>query len=271
MSRGGHLALVTLVAAVLFAPFLVVHPTVPHLSAAGLTDLPVELTHPVVAGVLLVALVTLLPAYCLVVVLVRAVRGSTHLHALIGNSEPAHLEEFVYRRLPSDGVSVFTAGLFRPVTFVTTGAAAVLGPARLRAALLHEEAHKRRQDLRWRLLLQAVGSGFSFIPVVSELVEAEALCAECHADESAIRSGAGRLDLFEAIVAAATSRSVPLAVGLTDTNVEFRLMRLVDPALPLPRRSPMILLGLAGLAVAPALAVHLGAIAAAAWGGTHFT
>lgn len=269
MSPASRLTPAVLAATLVLAPVAALHPAVSHLSSAGFASLSIELTHPLVVGVLALALVSLLPVTGFCVAIVRAARGVTHFQTLMQNSQPACVNDMSYRRLPTDQVGVFTAGLIHPVTFVTVGAEVALGTARLRAALLHEEAHQRGQDLRWRLLLQAVGRGLSFVPGIQDLLEAEALRAECRADDYAIRAGAHRLDLFEAIVAASSSRSSPLAVGLTGSNVELRLMRLVDPALPLPRRSTRVLLGLIAMVVAPAVAAHLVVIAAATWGSSH--
>jgi hypothetical protein len=269
MSPRSRLALATLAAALILAPVAALHPAASHLSSAGLARVSIEITHPVALAFLALALVSVLPTAGFLIAMGRAVRGFRHLRALRRESEPASLNGICYRLVQSETVSIFTTGLVRPVTFVTAGAEAALGPSRLLAALLHEEAHQRHHDLRWRLLLQAVGRGFSYIPGIKDVVEAEALRTECHADEYAVRGGAGRLDLFEAIVTASTASAHPATVGLTDANVAFRLMRLVDPALPLPARPTRTFVALTALVAAPALAVHVAGTAIAAVGGSH--
>lgn len=260
MSRGSRLALVILTVALMLAPAAAFHPVVAHLYAAGLSNVSIEITHPVVWGLFMVALVSALPAAGFTAVMVRAARAARHLRALTESSQPARVEELQYRILPSDAVLVFTAGLFRPVTFVSEGAELVLGSRGLRAALLHEEAHRRSRDVLWRLLLRAVERGFAFVPWIKDVVETETLRTECAADDYAIRSGARRLDLFDAIVeASAPPPDYPIA-GLVSANVETRLARLVDPEAPLRGRPIRSFLALAAAITLPTVAAHVAAV-----------
>lgn len=270
MSRGSRLALVVLAIVLMLGPVAAFHPVVMHLSAAGLSNLSIELGHPVVSGFLAIAVVSLLPAAGFGLAILRAARGVAHLRELTRNSERAHLDGIPYRVLPADAVLVFTAGLLRPITFVSTGAERALGPARLRAALLHEQAHQRGQDVLWRLLLKAVGHGFAFVPWIKNVVETETLHTECEADNYAIRSGARRLDLFDAIVAASAPAGRPLTAGLTDSNVELRLLRLVHPETPLPGRATGSFVALTAVVALPGVVAHIIAIAAAA-GASHMS
>lgn len=270
MSRVSRFALVTLAAVLLLAPAAAFHPVVAHLYAAGLSNVSIEVTHPSVLGIFAIALISALPAVGFSVVMVRAARGVPHLRAVTENSRPARLAGFRYRVLPSDSVLVFTAGLVRPVTFVTTGAECALGRAGLRAALLHEESHRRNQDVAWRLLLSAIGNSFGFVPWIRDAVETETLRTECAADDYAIRSGVRRLDLFEAIVSAAGAPVNPSAAGLSSANVEFRLARLVEPETPLPGRPASSFLALTVAVALPAVAAHAIVIAAAV-GTSHLT
>jgi Zn-dependent protease with chaperone function len=263
VSRGSRLSLVTLAVVLMFAPAAALHPVVTHLYAAGLSNLSIEFTHPNLLGFFIVALVSVLPAAGFTVAIMSATHGATHLRALTRISREAQMEDFQYRLLPLDTVMVFTAGVIRPVTFVSEGAERALGTAGLRAALLHEEAHRRSQDILWRLLLGAVGRGFGFFPWMSEVVESETLRTECAADDYAIREGARRLDLFDAIVAASAPPASPLVAGLSDAHVELRLMRLVDPETPLPGRPTRSFIALTAAVVLPALGAHLIAVAAA--------
>ena len=264
MSRGSRLALVTLAVVLVLAPAAAFHPVVMHLYAAGLSNLSIELAHPMVSGFLVITVLSLLPAAGFAVAMFRAMRGVAHLRALTRNSERVQLDDFPYRVFPLDGVVVFTAGRLRPITFLSSGAERKLGSAGLRAALLHEQAHQRRQDVMWRLLLKAVGRGFPFVPWIAEVVETETLRTECEADDYAIRGGARRIDLFDAIVAASSPVGGLVAVGLTDSNVELRLLRLVHPETPLPGRAAASFAALAAAVALPAVAVHVIAIIAAA-------
>ncbi|MBI2765932.1 MAG: hypothetical protein HYX53_08490 [Chloroflexi bacterium] len=263
MSRSSRLALVILAAALVLAPAIAVHPVVVHLHATGFSNLFSALTHLRVLPYLGIALASALPAAGFTIAMARAARGMRHLRDLMRGSQPAHTAEFRYRVIPADEVLVFTAGLLRPVTFVSTRAERSLGEAGLRAALLHEEAHRHSQDVIWRLLLRAIGHGFAFVPRITELVESETLRTECAADDYAIRGGARRLDLFEAIVSASGAPASSLAAGLTGADIEFRLTRLVHPEMPLPGRPTRSLLTLTAGVALPTAAAHVLAIAAA--------
>lgn len=263
MRRVSRLALLNLSVVLLLAPAAALHPVLTHLYAAGLSSLSIELTHPRLLGLFAVAVVSVLPATRFTVAMVRATRGVAHLRTLTQSSREVRMEEFQYRLLPSCAVMVFTAGVLRPVTFVSTGAEHALGPGGLRAALLHEQAHQRRLDVMWGLLLHAIGRAFAFMPWTTEIVEAETLRTECEADDYAIRNGARRLDLFEAIVAASDPPGKPLAAGLSDSNVELRLRRLVDPETPLPGRPIRRFVALTAAVALPTVAAHVIAIAAA--------
>ena len=264
MSRGSRLALATLAVVLMLAPVAVLHPVATHLSAAGFSNLSVEIAHPYVFGLAALALASALPAAAFLLSIVSAIRGVRGVRTLMENSQPAHLLHLQYRLFPSEDVVVFSAGLLRPVTFVSAGAASSLGSAELRAALLHEQSHQRARDIVWRLILQAVSRGFGFVPWIGQVVETETLRTECAADEYAIRSGARRRDLFEAIVAASAAAPGPLMAGLTDANVELRLLRLVDPETPLPGASTRTFLALAALIALVPVVAHGFALAAAA-------
>lgn len=268
MSRSSRFALLTLVAVLVLAPAAAFHPVVSHLYLAGLGNMWVEFTHLPVVGFFAIALVSVFPATGFIMSILRAVRGSKNLRLITSKSEEVHLHGFEYRRIPSDAVVLFTAGILKPAIFVSTEAERTLGDARLRAALLHEEAHLRSQDVVWRLLLRAIGRSFAFIPQIRQVVEFETLRTECAADDYAIDHGARRLDLFEAIVSASKHAANPLAAGLTGSDTEFRLARMVHPEIPLPGRPTRGLLTLAAVAAAPAVAAHV-AVVVAAMGGVH--
>lgn len=269
MSRVTRLAIAALAAVLLLAPPVALHPVLTHLSAAGLSSLLFELSHPRLFVLLAIAALSILPALSFTFAIARAARGVPHLRALRKNSRAVRLEEFQYRQLPSAEVVVFTAGVLRPVTFVSTGAEETLGREGLRAALLHEQAHQRRLDVLWRLLLHAIGRAFAFIPWTKAIVEAETLRTECAADDYAIRRGARRIDLFEAIVAASAAPTSPLAAGLNGPHLQLRLTRLVHPETPLPGRPIKSFAALAAAVALPTIMAHLTTIVAAAGAPHH--
>lgn len=263
MSRGSRLALLALAVALMLAPVAMVHPAVTHLYAAGLSNLSIEFSHPRVLAFLTLTLVSALPAAGFLFSLIRTARGVGDLRQLTRTSTPARLDGLYYRVLPSDAIVIFTAGGLRPTVFVSQGAERELGHAELRAALLHERAHQLNRDVLWRLLLRATGRAFPFLPWVANAVETETLRTECEADDYAIRNGARRRELFEAIAAAALPPAHSPAAGVTGANVELRLTRLVCPETPLPQAPTRSFLALAAGLVLPAVVAHLVAVGAA--------
>lgn len=268
MTKTGRLALLTLAVVLVLAPIVTLHPAVTHLYAAGLSNLSIEIEHPRVFGFVMLAVVTALPAAGFCLVLVRAAAGIGEVRKLTRLSSEGSLDGLSYRVLPLETTVIFTAGLLRPVVFVSQGAERSLARAELRAALLHEQAHQRHRDVLWVLLLRAVGRGFPFVPWVASAIEAATLRSECEADDYAIRGGARRRELFEAIAAAAAPPA-PVAAGITGANAEYRLVRLAHPGAPLPGEPTRGFLALAAAVAAPALVAHTIAIAAAA-GTSHF-
>ncbi len=263
MSQGSRLALLTLAVVLTLAPVATLHPAVTHLYAAGLSNLSFEFSHPRVFGFVTLALISALPAVGFLLSLLRTARGYDDLRSLRQRSAPARLGGIHYRVVPSDAVVIFTAGLLRPTVFVSQGAERSLRAAELRAALLHERAHQLNRDILWRLLLRAVGRAFAFLPWVARAVEVEALRTECEADEYAIRHGARRRELFEAIAAAAAPPVRPIAAGITGANAEFRLTRLVHPETALPGQPTRGFLALALAVALPAVVAHIIAVATA--------
>ncbi len=263
MSVRSRIALAALALVLILAPIAALHPVITHLYSAGFKSFPIEFTHPELLWLMSIALAAVLPAGGFIAALVSAARATVHMRALTRVSREAELDGFHYRLLPIESVTVFTAGVFRPVTFVSSGAESALGDGQLRAALLHEAAHQRSKDILWRLLLGAVGRGFAFVPWISGVVESETLRTECAADDYAIRAGARRVDLFEAIVTASAAPPSPVRAGLSEANVELRLRRLIHPGTPLPGRPTGSLVALIAAAALPTLAAHLIAITAA--------
>lgn len=263
MSVASRVALVALAVTLLLAPLVTLHPAVSHLYEAGLANLSVEASHPQVIVLLALTAVSALPAAGFLVSLATAARSQDGFHALLNGSDPATLEGLQYRVVPSEAVLLFTAGLFRPVVFVSSEATHTLSTAELHAALLHERAHQRNRDVLWRLLLRAVGRAFGFLPQTRRLVQAAALRAECEADEYAIRRGARRTDLFEAIAAASPAPAGLASAGIADADVELRLVRLVHPDTPIPAQPTRGLLALTATIAVPAILAHVIAVVAA--------
>ena len=263
MSRGSRAALAMLAVALVLSPLLTLHPAVAHAYQAELTGIVAEAAHPQVVLLFPLAIVSALPALGFVVSLVVTARNHGGLQALLDHSEPTSLGQIQYRLFPSETVLLFTAGLIRPAIFVSSEAMRTLSPAELYAALLHERAHQRNRDVVWRVLLRAVDRAFGFLPQTKRLFQMAALRAECAADEYAIRRGARRTDLFEAIAAASPAPAAAVSAGISDGHVELRLVRLVDPDTPIPGQPTTGFLALAVAVALPAVLAHVVAVVAA--------
>lgn len=266
MSRGSRLALGTVALALLISPAITLHPAAAHLYAAGFSSLASELAHADFLGLATLALLAALPTAGFVAWLLLAAREPGCLRTITSLSRTARLDGLAYRLLPCDAIVVFTAGIWRPSTFVSEGAAAALPPGELRAALLHELGHQRHHDIPWKVLMKAVARGLPFLPWLRRAVETETLLDECAADEFAVRHGASRRELFDAIALAATAPSGPLVASVAGGDIEIRMRRLVHPETPLPRRPTGGFLAAATALLLLAVSVHM--FAAVAFGAS---
>lgn len=263
MTAVSRLALSALVLALLLSPVGAVHPLAVHLYVTGVTRTLSESTELSVVTVVFLALTSSLPALFMTAMFVRALRARRYLSVLAHGSELRTFAGIEYRQLQCQEVLVFTAGLRRPTIYVSHGAEQRLAPKTLRAALLHEDAHRQRRDVLWRFMLTAVAEGLPFVPPAKRIVEQELLRAECSADDHAMHAGARRLDLFDSITAASRSSSGPLWVGIGGTTAEVRLVRLAHPETEIPGEATKGLAYLTAAACLPAIAAHVVAIAAA--------
>jgi hypothetical protein len=245
-----------LAAFMIVAPALTFHPISGHLLGAGMGNLPAELTHPQVLWSLALTMVSAFPAAALTVTTARALAAQRLVRELRRESTSLSHEGISYRLVTGPRVTIFTAGLFRPTTFVTTGAKARLTAAQLHAALLHEESHRRRHDVAWRLLLRGASSACMFVPGLREAVEREILRTECVADDYALDRGAPRGDLFEAIIATGRDGTFAYAAGMGGGSTGFRLARIAEPGSPLPSEPLRDVLTLGAIVAFPAIAGH---------------
>lgn len=263
MSPASRTALIALALVILLGPLVTLHPVVTRFYEAGLANLSIETSHPQVILVLALTVLSALPTAGFLLSLATAARSHDGMQALFPASKPVTCEDLHYRVIPSEAVFLFTTGLFRPVVFVSSEATRTLSTAELHAALLHECAHQRNRDVLWGLLLRTVDRGFGFLPPINRLAQTATLRAECEADEYALRRGARRSDLFEAIAAASSAPASLPSAGIADANVEFRLSRLIRPETPIPGPPTRGFLALAAATALPAVLAHAIAIVAA--------
>jgi len=263
MTGVSRFALSALVLALLLAPVAAVHPLAVHLYVTGVTRTLGESMELSVVTVVLLAVMSSLPAVFMAAMFVRAMRARRHLDMLARDSALRIFAGIEYRQLQCQEILVFTAGIWRPTVYVSHGAEQRLAPKTLRAALLHEDAHRQRRDVLWRFMLTAVAESLPFVPSARRIVERELLRAECSADDHAINKGARRLDLFDAIAAASRSSPDPLWVGIGGSTAEVRLVRLAHPETEIPGEAAKEFAYLAAAVSLPAIATHVVAIAAA--------
>jgi Zn-dependent protease with chaperone function len=92
-------------------------------------------------------------------------------------------------------------GLWRPAIYVSSGLVEGVSPAGLRAAVAHEEAHRRRGDPARLLALRIVIGAVTPVPWLGTLADRVALRAEIRADRFA-REQTSTAALAEALLAA---------------------------------------------------------------------
>ena len=123
----------------------------------------------------------------------------------------------------------FCFGLVRPRICISTGLADALTDPELRAALLHEDHHRRHYDPLRGLLAEVLAAVLFFLPVAAEWRDLFLTTAELDADRHAVRLG-GRPSLAGALHKIlthplTTRLAVPGVMGLSAT--EARIAELV--------------------------------------------
>ena len=170
--------------------------------------------------------------------------------------------------VPSRGRLAFTAGLWRPAVYVTTGLVDALTGPQLEAVLLHEERHLRHRDPLRTAIVSAMAALVFFLPVLRDLASRYLVGKEIDADAWAVRRQGTRSHLASALYALAGTHqlSVAPAVGFADgSSVAARIDALSSGhwrGTPLSRSS--IRWSIAGLVLLTALAVQPWA-GASAW------
>ena len=252
-----QLVLLILSGAIVLLPLGVLHPVVVHLTREGSIEYHRGLFSPGFVGLLAIAGAGILPLFGFLAAIRTAQQARRSTARLLMDGEPRSLAGVTYTGVPGEGFVLLTAGFWRPAIVVSGGAEAALNSEELHAALLHERAHQQRRDVLWRALLVAVTGAFGLFPVVRSLVRMGILHSECMADDEALRLGAGRKALFEAVVVA--SGNAPRAIGanLAGGAVEFRLLRIARHDSTLPPGPSRGLGALLMAAVALPIAGHL--------------
>jgi Zn-dependent protease with chaperone function len=137
-------------------------------------------------------------------------------------------------RLPTAAPHYFTFGSLRPRIFASTGMLAALTPMEQAAAQAHEEAHCRRKDGLWQLLLALL---YCLLPLPGAArLQAEARdAAERACDRDAAQKLGSACDVAEALLgvsarlAAPPTTALALSFGDGPASVERRVRCLLAP------------------------------------------
>lgn len=267
MSRSSLLAGVSLgTIGLLGVPFLTLHALATHSSTTSHEGGLAWLRDPglVIVGALTVA--AALPLLGLSLAMLDRYRARRRLWRVQAAATRRTSRGIEYWRFPADSVTVFVAGVARPLIYVSSGAESTLSPDGLHAALLHERAHCEHGDVRRRQLLHGVERAFGRLPGVGAAIDAHLLRSERRADEAALAAGADRRALFDAIVAAASggpTGAAPLSSGAVLPRLEA-LAGVPDSS---PENEWHAPLAIAGWLAVPPLAAHLTVLGCARWIG----
>ena len=131
------------------------------------------------------------------------------------------------RSLQSDESFCALAGVVQPAAFVSTATEGRLNDDELRAALLHERAHRTRYD---QILIATLTFATDLLPLpVEQLVATYRRARELAADQNAAQEG-DPVHVAAAILATARGKSVSLAAALSSESaiVHARLDALLN-------------------------------------------
>lgn len=158
---------------------------------------------------------------------VRWLISRRRVRELTRSGSRARLGGIDYLRIPGEQVTLFTAGVRRPMIYATTGAERSLSREAFEAGLLHERAHIRHHDLLWLAMIALAEAGIGMLPSARRALVNLRIEIEWQADQAALRAGAERQGLFDAIVGAADG--IPGVAALSGAGTVERLRWLAEP------------------------------------------
>jgi beta-lactamase regulating signal transducer with metallopeptidase domain len=158
-------------------------------------------------------------------------------------------EEVLIRCFVSEPAEAFCAGFLRPKIYVSTGALTTLTARELDAVVAHERNHQIARDPLRSMLEGILSKGLFFLPALSRLQHAAELQAEIDADAFALRISGGDGQPLAAAMMQMSSGPRGTVSGIRPERVDHLL------AVPVKRRLPLILTGIALATVTAMVAV----------------
>ena len=199
------------------------------------------------AGVLaLVVVRSALAALRLTAAALRVRREAERLRDPSGDSmiEPRWRDDIIVTS--QDEAVAYVAGIVSPVIVVSAGLLLSLDAGERIATLAHEEAHRRGRHPWLLIVAGAVARGLSPLPPVRHAFTGLRRALEARADDASARF-VDVTTLARAIGKAALGPAAASAPGMGESDIVWRVRRLLDP--PRPRRLAAAALLVATLAI----------------------
>jgi Zn-dependent protease with chaperone function len=135
----------------------------------------------------------------------------------------------------------FTMGLWKPRIILSTGLMKLLDHNELKAVIYHEMYHQKHRDPVKTFVLTLFAAVMWYLPILKWFRHQYNIVREVMADHYAVnRLGSGK-DLGGALVKMlkyGRTASMPVAVSFSDTSINYRIRRLLDPDMDIPLRLP---------------------------------
>ncbi len=158
------------------------------------------------------------------------------------------------RILPIDEPQAFVVGMRHPRMYLSRGLLQRTRARDLESVMAHESYHIKRRD-PLRRLIASIGLAFHLPGIAFAIERRLAATLESAADADAARALGDAPRVAEALVRLARLRTarVPLAVGMLDSDLEFRVRELLSPATRPDRPGAALLVAVAAIGFAAAL------------------
>ncbi|UQZ86340.1 Regulatory protein BlaR1 [Paenibacillus konkukensis] len=136
----------------------------------------------------------------------------------------------------------FAAGFWKPQIVLSTGLLELLDPSELEAVIHHETFHRKHGDPLKIFLLSLLASVMWYLPILKSFHQNYKIVREILADNYAIDKLGGSADLGGALLKllkGQTPANLSIShVSFTDTSINFRIRKLLEPQSELPLKWP---------------------------------